>query len=279
MLGCRFAYVGRMTTVANIAAAIARIAPPELAEDWDNTGLLLGDPRSPVTKVMTCLTITPESATEAIDNGAQLIASHHPLPFRAVKQITTTTRDGELMWRLARAGVAVYSPHTAFDSAAEGINRRLAERLGLVDIAPLTPNTTDPTVGAGRVAKPPAPLSTGELCQIIRQAFGQHTVRYTVRYTGDEHQRINRIGFACGSGGSLLDAATAAGCDALVTGEATFHTCLAAESAGVALVLMGHYASERFAVEWLAEKLSTELPEVEFWASKQEQDPLQTMGP
>ncbi|MEM6654473.1 MAG: Nif3-like dinuclear metal center hexameric protein [Planctomycetota bacterium] len=262
-----------MPTVDEVAAAVARIAPPELAEEWDNTGLLLGDPAAPVGRVMTCLTVTPESVAEAVSERAAMIVSHHPLPFRAVKEITTATRDGDLLWRLARAGVALYSPHTAFDSAAEGINHQLAATLGLTPAGPLIPSAGDPAIGAGRFADTPDGATAGGLARQAAEALSPGGVRIV----GDETASVARVGFACGSGGSFLDAAIANRCDALVTGEATFHTCLAAESAGVALVLLGHYASERFAVEWLADRLAHDLPGVECWASRREHDPIRAV--
>src|SRR5664279_2821773 len=120
-----------------LAAFLEQFAPPYLAEEWDNVGLLVGDRDRELRKVMTCLTITPDSAREAIDERADLIVTHHPLPFAAVKRITADTVLGRLLLDLIAAQIAVYSPHTAFDSAPRGINARLAEGLGLRDIAPL----------------------------------------------------------------------------------------------------------------------------------------------
>ena len=128
-----------MTTVADLAAWMEGFAPRRLAEPWDNVGLLWGDPGSTISKVMTCLTVTPETADEAIEGGAGAIVSHHPILFRAVKSVTAATAEGAMLWRLARAGVAVLSPHTAFDNCEGGINDGLARRLGLVDIGPLRP--------------------------------------------------------------------------------------------------------------------------------------------
>src|SRR4029078_3948591 len=102
--------------------------------DWDNIGLLLGDRSVPCQRVMTCLTVTAESVSEAIERQASLIVTHHPIFFRPIQRLTTDTQEGRLLWKLARAGVAVYSPHTAFDNSAMGINARLAERLGLREI-------------------------------------------------------------------------------------------------------------------------------------------------
>jgi dinuclear metal center YbgI/SA1388 family protein len=129
-----------MTTVADLLAWMDGFAPARLAESWDNVGLLLGDPSAEVTRVMTCLTVTPRSADEAIAEGAQAIVSHHPILFKAAKSIRADRPENASTWRLARAGVAVLSPHTAFDNTEGGINDGLAARLGLVDVEPLRPS-------------------------------------------------------------------------------------------------------------------------------------------
>ena len=124
-------------TVATLAADLDAFAPPGLAADWDNVGLLLGDPATPVDRVLTCLTLTPEVAAEAVENGCQLLVTHHPILFRGAKRLTTATAEGRTVLTLARAGIAVYSPHTAFDNTRGGINDLLAARLGLTDVGPL----------------------------------------------------------------------------------------------------------------------------------------------
>src|SRR5262245_14198776 len=134
-----------MPTVADITAALDSLLPPELAADWDNVGLLLGDPKSDVRRIVTCLTVTPVVAEEAVEVGAQLIVTHHPILFRGVKRLTTATPEGRAVLALARAGIAVYSPHTAFDNANGGINDRLAARLGLTEVRPLRHRDAPPT--------------------------------------------------------------------------------------------------------------------------------------
>lgn len=126
-----------MTTVANVAGWLDQFAPRSLAEAWDNVGLLWGDPKAQVTRVMTCLTVTPETAAEAVGERAEMMVSHHPVLFRAVKSVRADRPEGNALWQLARAGVAVASPHTAFDNCLGGINDGLARRIGLVDILPL----------------------------------------------------------------------------------------------------------------------------------------------
>ncbi len=129
-----------MTTVADVTRWLEGFAPGRLAEPWDNVGLLLGDPSSACARVMTCLTVTPDSAGEAIDARADLIVGHHPIFFKGAKSLRADRPDSAHLWRLARAGIAVYSPHTAFDNTTGGINDLLARRMGLVEVGPLRPS-------------------------------------------------------------------------------------------------------------------------------------------
>lgn len=126
-----------MLELGKILDFLHKLAPLELAAEWDNVGLLLGDAGQRIEKIMTCLTVTPESAAEAIDGGANLIVTHHPVLFRPVQKLTSATSEGRMLLSLLKAGIAVYSPHTAFDNAPLGINELLARRLGLVEIGPL----------------------------------------------------------------------------------------------------------------------------------------------
>jgi dinuclear metal center YbgI/SA1388 family protein len=126
-----------MTTVADLTNWLEQFAPSRLAEPWDNVGLLWGDPSAPVDRVMTCLTVTPASAAEAIREQVGLIVSHHPVLFREVKKIRADLPETGTLWKLARAGIAIASPHTAFDNTHEGTNDILCRRLGLMNVAPL----------------------------------------------------------------------------------------------------------------------------------------------
>lgn len=128
-----------MRHVADVVGWLEGFTPARLAESWDNVGLLWGDPQSPVERLMTCLTVTPATAREAIRGRAGLIVSHHPVLFQAAKQVRADQPEGALLWPLARAGVAIASPHTAFDNTRGGINDGLARRLGLIEVGPLRP--------------------------------------------------------------------------------------------------------------------------------------------
>jgi dinuclear metal center YbgI/SA1388 family protein len=364
-----------MVTVASVVDFLKQFAPLDLAADWDNVGLLVGDPGAEVRRALTCLTVTPEVAAEAVEAGAQLIVTHHPVLFRAVKRLTTATPEGRMLLALIRAGVSVYSPHTALDNAASGINDLLAGRLGLAEVRPLRRGegprqckvvvfvpekdlvrvsdalfaagagqigqyrecsfrlagtgtffgtaAANPTVGqkgrreevsewrleaicpealveqavaalrrAHSYEEPaydvyplrPAPAATGEgrlgrlpqalplakLAQVVQSGLGARLVQ-TV---GDAARSVERVAVACGAGGELLGDAVRARADVLLTGEVRFHDCLAAQAQGVALVLPGHYATERCGVEELARVLGRQWADLEVWASRRERDPI-----
>lgn len=263
-----------MTTIKSICEFLDQFAPTALAEDWDNVGLILGDPTREASKIMTCLTVTPESAGEAIDKKVDLIVSHHPLPFSATKRITTDQTPTRLIWELARAGVSIYSPHTGFDSATEGINQMLCDRLEIQSTDPIVPNRANPEMpGPGRIGKIPAATSLREFAQKVKDSFSLPRIQVV----GDLDSNIQRIATACGSGGSFLSKAASRGAECLVTGEATFHSVLEARARKVSMVLMGHYFSERFAIENLADRLAAEYSGLNVWASEQECDPIHSI--
>lgn len=266
-------------SLARICSVLAEVAPVRLAEDWDNVGLLVGDRRAEISRVMTCLTITPDVIDEAIDSKVGLIVAHHPLPFKAIKKLTTDTLPGEMLLRLIGSGVAVYSAHTAFDSAADGINNQWAKLLGVAEPSPLVfcedaSGTALEPYGAGRYGRMESPVSLGEFVRKAADAVGEPNPRIV----GQPDALVSKVAIACGSGGSFLAAAKRRGCDVLLTGEATFHTCLEARSLGIGLGLLGHYSSERFAMEQLAKKLANEIDAIEVWASKIESDPIRLLS-
>jgi dinuclear metal center YbgI/SA1388 family protein len=255
-------------TVAEIVQMMEQIAPAPLSEAWDNTGLLLGDMAARAGRIMTCLTVTPETAGEAIDGGAELIISHHPLPFKPLGKITTHTLPGRLVWQLATHRIGVYSPHTAWDSAMDGINAQLARKLSLIDIEPLIPNPRH-ELGAGRCGRLSKPAELAVLAHKLSQSIPHCRLRAVAT-----SRPISRVALACGSGGSFLAAAAALDCQLLVTGEATFHTCLEAQALGMGLLMLGHFASEKFAMDQLAARLASALPGTTVWSSTLERDPV-----
>lgn len=258
--------------LTTLLATLRSLAPLELAEAWDNTGLLLGDPSQPIERVLTCLTLSGDVADEAIEIGAQLVVSHHPVLFRAVKSLTTATAEGRTLLKLLKAGVAVYSPHTAWDSSADGINSQLAGALELSDVQPLRPAVDrEAAVGGGRFGMLRQPLALPQFLTHVKASLAIDRLQYAC---GGGSQ-ITRVAVACGSAAEFIGDAVRHGCQALVTGEARFHACLEARDAGIVLVLAGHYATERPGIEQLARTLAAAHPQLTVTASQREADPVQ----
>lgn len=267
----------RVFCVSDLVQSLEAIAPLELAENWDNVGLLVGDRDAAVRRVMTCLTLTPDVAEEAVERGADLIVSHHPVLFKAVHRLTTETPEGRVLLRLAAGGVSVYSPHTAFDSAGDGINQWLAESLGLEEIAPLRlfDHAADEVPeraarGSGRWGRLPQPMTLSDFNDRVKSLLDVANVQFV----GDDACLLERVAVACGSAAEFISDALRHRCEVLLTGEARFHACVEARARGLALTLAGHYATERPAVEHLAARLAGRFPELDIWASREEADPI-----
>ena len=125
---------------AAISSAIEKMAPLEMAEEWDNVGLLVGDPKQKITKALLALDVTAAVVEEASDMGAGMIIAHHPFPFHAMKTIRGDTTDGALLAQLLKKDICVYAAHTNLDAATGGVNDALAQILELRDVLPLRPN-------------------------------------------------------------------------------------------------------------------------------------------
>jgi dinuclear metal center YbgI/SA1388 family protein len=363
-----------MPNVADFVAYLERFAPGATAADWDNVGLLLGNPADAVSRVMTCLTLTPDVAEEAVSEGANLIVSHHPILFRGTKKLTASTPEGKVVLPLSRAGIAVYSPHTAFDNCPGGINDILCRRLGIANAAPLRPrvgpgqcklvvfvpdsdltrvsdalfaagagvigqyrecsfrlagkgtffgtDNSNPVVGQkgrredvdewrlevvlperlvapvvsamrkahsyeepafdvyplrpvtaggeGRIGELTEPATLGELAARVRRELSATSVQVI----GDLSRIVKKAAVACGAAGEYLSDSIKSHADMFLTGEMRFHDALTAREAGVGVLLPGHYATERPAVEELALKLTADWPGIAVWASRVERDPL-----
>ena len=270
--------VAEPLSVADVEDFLRRLAPLELAESWDNVGHLFGDAGRTVTRVMTCLTLSPDVADEAIARGAGLIVVHHPILFRPVQRLTHETPAGAMLLALAKQGVAVYSAHTAYDNAADGINRQLADRLELEGVGPLrgaslpSPHTTDARPGIGRFGRLRQPRSLGELLGDVKRQLGV----VELQFVGPPDLRVERVAIGCGAGAEFIDDAIREHCQVLLTGEARFHACLEARERGLGLILLGHFASEQPAMRALADQIRRRFPTLEVWASTVERDPLAT---
>jgi dinuclear metal center YbgI/SA1388 family protein len=260
-----------MPELADVTAALDRIAPLRLAAEWDAVGLLVA-PRSPsVRRVITCLTLTPEVAAETVAERADLVVTHHPLPFRPVPRITPENGTGRVLLELIAAGCGVWSSHTAWDSAAGGINDLLAASLELERVEPIEPDRDDPRVGFGRMGLAPAGESLASLAgRLASWLKADH-----VQIVGEQAAAAGRVGIVCGSGGDLVGQVAAAGCQTLVTGEIKLHQAIEARAAGLAVIAVGHHSSEHFALAELGRRLTAELPDLDVRNASADRDPIE----
>jgi len=361
-------------TVADVADSLERFAPVATAAEWDNVGLILGEMAAKAERILVCLTITPQVVAEAVREKTDLIVSHHPVLFHGAKKLTDATPEGRLLLPLLKAGIGVYSPHTAFDNCSGGINDTLAESFGLQSIKPLrateapgefklvvfvpekeigavseamfragagrignyeqcsfripgtgtffgtdstnpaigekgkletvqeirlevvVPNSklnaviaamrdkhsyeepafdayplkSKPNGGEGRIGQLAEPKSIAQFAEVVKASCNAHSVSIV----GDAAKPIRSVAVACGAAGEFLKDAIRAKADVFVTGEMRFHDLLAAEESGIAVVLTGHYTSERPGIEKLAERLQKEFADAAVWASLVESDPI-----
>ncbi|MDR0884540.1 MAG: Nif3-like dinuclear metal center hexameric protein [Oscillospiraceae bacterium] len=241
-----------MTTVRDVLCALAQIAPPALAEDWDsNIGLLIGDEDAPVDKIGVCLDITAERVQAAAALGLTCLVSHHPVTFHLEPRHFLAPNPA---YACARAGMAALAAHTNLDAVRGGVNDALCAALGL---SGEIPGDADAPGALLRVATLP------EAC--TPQAFAAHIaekLHASVRYV-DGGQTIHTVALCSGGAGEYWARAVELGCDAFVTGEARHHEFLAAKAAGISLFAAGHYETEIVVVEPLATRLRSLLPGVE----------------
>lgn len=243
--------------VEEFVRALEAHVPPDLAAEWDNVGLLVGRRAGEVRRVMTTLDLTRWTLAEALSRGVDLIVTHHPTPFRPLRKLSDADGTGELLLAAAEARIAVYSPHTAWDDARGGINDMLAAAAGLRDPQPLI--ALENGRGRSRFGDFPQPVAVGQLFTRLEAAVGPGRSRANCPWD----RPVQRLAICCGSGGSMLQEALAAGCDGLLTGEATYHQCLEAAQRGAAMLMLGHHRSESWSMRKLAEDISAWAPGVE----------------
>jgi len=142
-------------SLADVLAALDDWYPPSTAESWDAVGLTCGDPEEPVTRVLLAVDCVPATVAEAVDTGAQLLLTHHPLLLSGVHGVPAGDPKGGLVHRMIRAGVAHFVAHTNADVAASGVSQALADCLGLRSVEPLDPDPA-PALDQLTVYVPPA---------------------------------------------------------------------------------------------------------------------------
>lgn len=237
-------------TVADVERLVGEIAPYELAEEWDNVGLLFGHAEAEVTRVLVALDLTDEVLKQAKALGAQLIVTHHPIMFSARRRITGADREGALMLAMAEAGIAHIAAHTNLDSAPGGVNDTLLAVMGCENVR---------GEGFVRVGELPEGTTFAALCE--RAAARLHA---SVRAYGAPDRAVRALGCCSGAGGGEVAAAKALGADCFITGEIRHHEALDAVDSGVPVIEAGHYETENPVCEVLRSALQKNADALEY---------------
>ncbi|MBE5039979.1 Nif3-like dinuclear metal center hexameric protein [Ructibacterium gallinarum] len=257
-----------MLKVKDIVSAIEQLAPPELAESWDNVGLMTGDLDQRVTTVFLCLDVTSDNVQQAIACGADLIVSHHPLIFSPVKRIIEQDVSGSILRNLIRHDISVYSAHTNLDHADGGMNDMLAKRLSLQQIRHFsdeecTDGTGRPLDAIGRVGVLPAPMEMGDFVELVKDSLGCQTIRSV----GNPEEVIKIAALCSGAGGDGIYAAYHAGADVYVTADVKHHEAQLAFELGMNLIDAGHFETENIICSFMADFLESRFQSLNIIAS------------
>ena len=255
-----------MTTVQQLYETMQRIAPLQLAESWDNPGLLVNC-GGEVTRVLVTLDITPEVVAEAAAKHCEAIVSHHPVIFDPLKKIGPQ----DMAFQLVRAGISAICMHTNLDAAEGGVNEVLAGIFGMKDLEVFAE-------GCGRVGE----IEEITVQKLAEKARRELSARCNIPTTAspavqvkfaDAGRPVRRLAVISGAGGSMFEDAIAVGADCLLTGEANHHHAIDAKRLGLSLIAAGHYATEFPVTAAVAAKLRTALPGVEVLISTENRDP------
>jgi len=235
-----------------IIEKIESFAPPRMACEGDNPGLMFGKKDKKIERVLVALDVDLGVIREAKEKGADLILTHHPLMFDPIRQINEETPAGRCLLELAESGIALYSAHTNLDSAKGGLNDIFAEKLGISDTKPIEITFTDENgtaYGIGRVGAIEKEMTLSDFAALVCRAFDLPSTNYV----GDGNAKVKTVAVCSGSGGSLLSDVSA---DVYVTGDIKYSNARNAAEAGQNLVIAGHYETEICAMKVFKEILA-----------------------
>ena len=249
-----------MATVSMIQDYFDEKAPYYMKLDFDNVGMLVGCCGTEVTTVLTALDITDEVIEEAIAIGAQLIVSHHPLLFDAIKRVTDDDSKGRKIIRMIQNGISAICLHTNLDTAAGGVNDCLLAALGGEKGELLDPHGAHPDgtpYGIARLGELPEAMEFSEFLQKIKGSLASNGLRYV-----DGGKPVRKIACCGGAGAMDMEKAFLAGCDTYVTADLKYDHFLWAKEVGLNLVDADHFCTENVVVPKIRELLQEGFPQL-----------------
>lgn len=239
-----------------ILEALEHFAPLPLQESWDNAGLQVGLTETDASGALLCLDVNEDIVDEAIEKGCNLIVSHHPLLFRGLKQVSDANYVQRIVMKAVKNDIAIISMHTNMDNAKNGVNYKIAEKLGLTDVRFLdTKQGVTPECGSGVIGEFASGMDAEAFIMKVKETFGCGCVM-----TNEPLQRgIKRVAICGGAGAFLLDEAVKANADAFITGEMHYHEYFDHEQE-IQIAVIGHYESEHFTTEIFRDIIASVCP-------------------
>ena len=254
-----------MATVDDICDYLHCIAPTELKMEWDNVGLLCGDPNKKVKKIMIALDPFEGVCQEAANWGADVLLTHHPLIYRPLTHITSDNTTGRCINTLIQNSIAAINAHTNLDIVSGGVNDCLASVLGLQNIHVVPSSHGYDLLRSGTVT----PSTAEKFSSFVKAALGCKGVRYVD--AGIPVQKVCVGGGACGDG---ISDALAAGCDTLVTSDIKYNQFWDAKTLGINLIDAGHFFTENPVCKMLQLQFSEKFPDIIVKISETHEDPV-----
>ncbi len=236
----------------HIIDIIESVAPLRWQEEWDNSGLQVGNRNAEIQKVLLATDITESVVSEAVNLHCDFIISHHPLLFHGLKQVCGQTPQARCVEIAIRHNIAIYSSHTAMDSWLKGVSGRMAEKIGITNYRILEPvGENEEQHGLGVIGQLQKPMSLEALLAHIKAAFDAPVLRYVPGPTNT----IRTVALCGGAGAEFAQAAINQGADAFITADVKYHDFLDVNGS-IALIDMDHWVSEHFTRDIFKELLS-----------------------
>lgn len=235
-----------------IISILEKKFPRSYAEKWDNVGLLIGRKDLEVNKIQLSLDVTEEVIDNAIENNVNLIISHHPIIFKDIKQINSDSVLGRKILKLIENKIAVYSMHTNLDSAVDGLNELVGEKLGLMSGEIIDKEIRNEVeYGIGRIYSLEKKIEIDYFLKHLK--FSLNLTKIIV--AGKREKMIEKIAIVNGSGSEYWKKSRVLGADILITGDLRYHDALEAKENGMIIVDVGHYESESFFYELIIKEM------------------------
>lgn len=254
-------------TVQEILRFLEGFAPVELAEHWDNVGLLCGDRQQPVSAALCALDVTEQVIEEAAARGAELVVAHHPVIFTSVSRVTTDDTTGRVLRAAIKHDIALICMHTNADSTWGGVNDALASALFLTNVVNMEAGDNHML---GRVGDLPREMQPREFAVYVKECLRAGGARFC-----DGGKPVRRVAVGGGACGKMMDDAKAKGADAFVIGDCSYDLMQRAQSIGLTLVDAGHFPTENPIAAVFAEQIGGAFPQLRTMVSELHADCIQ----